>query len=198
MGPIKAVGAAYVGMFNFTSRARRAEYWWFMLFQIILIFGATFWWGYGLVLRAQADPAFARLLQSPGGAETFVNSELMANIGPLSVAYIFGSWLPVLSISIRRLHDTDHSGWWYFINAVPLIGPIWFLVLMCLPGTHGNNRFGPDPIPDRAAPVPAHPAFASPPDGAERDRVEVARRAAARDYYKRRVLPSIHKAEPQR
>jgi len=191
MGPIKAIVTCYVKIFNFADRARQAEYWWFVLFQTLVIFGAIFAWGYTVAMRVQSDPAFAQFLQSPGGAEAYVNSLFAGYVPYFVVGYVILFWLPMLSVSVRRLHDTDRGGIWLFINLMPLIGPIWFTVLMCLPGTRGDNRFGGDPISNRKAPIPFHPAFAGELQGEERDRAEVARRTAARDYYKRRVLPSI-------
>jgi len=61
--------------------------------------------------------------------------------------------LPSLAVEIRRLHDTDRSGWWIFIGLVPAIGGIWLLVLLCLSGTPGANRFG--PAPETAVATPA-------------------------------------------
>jgi uncharacterized membrane protein YhaH (DUF805 family) len=46
---------------------------------------------------------------------------------------------------VRRLHDTDRSGWWILIALIPIIGGIWLLVLMILEGTAGENKFGPSP-----------------------------------------------------
>lgn len=53
--------------------------------------------------------------------------------------------LPTLGVEIRRLHDIDKSGWWILISFVPIIGGIWLLVLFCMAGTPGANRFGPAP-----------------------------------------------------
>ena len=53
--------------------------------------------------------------------------------------------LPSLGVEIRRLHDIDKSGWWVLIGLVPLIGGIWLLVLLCLAGKPGPNRFGSNP-----------------------------------------------------
>jgi uncharacterized membrane protein YhaH (DUF805 family) len=53
--------------------------------------------------------------------------------------------LPSLSVFIRRLHDTDHSGWWYFFNLIPLVGAIVLFVFTLTEGTRGENRFGNDP-----------------------------------------------------
>jgi len=60
--------------------------------------------------------------------------------------------IPGIAVTVRRLHDRDMSGWWYLgvavLGQVPYLGALiqlGFLVLMCLPGTPGPNRFGPDP-----------------------------------------------------
>jgi uncharacterized membrane protein YhaH (DUF805 family) len=60
-------------------------------------------------------------------------------------------FLPTLAVSIRRLHDLDHGGWWFLLIFIPLIGGIWLLVWFCMRGTVGPNRFGPDPL-DAASP----------------------------------------------
>jgi uncharacterized membrane protein YhaH (DUF805 family) len=54
--------------------------------------------------------------------------------------------LPAISVMVRRLHDTDHSGCWYWIAFVPLVGVILLLIWFCTRGTFGANRFGPDPL----------------------------------------------------
>ncbi|MDG4768408.1 DUF805 domain-containing protein [Solwaraspora sp. WMMD406] len=53
--------------------------------------------------------------------------------------------LPSLAVGVRRLHDTDRSGWWLLIALIPIVGAIVLLVFFVLDGTHGPNRFGPDP-----------------------------------------------------
>ncbi|MBL4628264.1 MAG: DUF805 domain-containing protein [Roseicyclus sp.] len=226
MGPIKAVAACYVRMFNFTGRARRAEYWWFAVWQIVLGMGMGGYYGFQTASRLQNDPAFAAMMQRPDEAEAYIIGQVAPYALPIAFGYLVLLVIPSLSVTIRRLHDTDRSGWNIFmptlvaivsgiIGAVMMgasaatgsaggamlsmllisiptfIASIWFLVWLCLPGTRGDNRFGGDPISDRKAPIPFHPAFAGELQGEERDRAEVARRAAARDYYKRRVLPSI-------
>ena len=70
-------------------------------------------------------------------------------IGNLLLAISFVvNFLPAISVTVRRLHDTDHSGWWYWIALVPFVGVILLLVWFCTRGTSGANRFGPDPLPD--------------------------------------------------
>jgi uncharacterized membrane protein YhaH (DUF805 family) len=53
---------------------------------------------------------------------------------------------------VRRLHDTDHSGWWLLIIVVPIVGGLVLFVFQVLDGTRGDNRFGPDPK-GRTAPL---------------------------------------------
>jgi uncharacterized membrane protein YhaH (DUF805 family) len=71
------------------------------------------------------------------------------SIGPLFMLlyylYAIAIVIPSLAVTVRRLHDIDKSGFWYFINFVPLIGGIWLLILTCMEGTGGENSYGPDP-----------------------------------------------------
>ncbi|MEX3017794.1 DUF805 domain-containing protein [Gymnodinialimonas hymeniacidonis] len=219
-------------MFDFFGRARRAEYWWFFLWQTLLggVVGGYF--GFHMASRAATDPAFATMMQDPVRAEAYFNSLFAGYEWPIFIGSILLFYIPNLSVTIRRLHDTDRSGWRIFMPAlvafisaiggivltgsaaaggsaggvflaslvmtVPtLIASIWFLVWLCQAGTNGPNRFGPDSAPDRKQPVPAHPAFAPALEGEAADRSEVARKAAARDYYKRHVLPSVQGPQTQ-
>lgn len=229
MGFAKAVVRCYGNMLNFTGRARRAEFWWFTLWQFLLSVGGTSAAGYYMAARAQSDPALAAALGSPEAIELYMASMLRGYGFHIFVGYMILFAIPNLSVTIRRLHDTNRSGWnifmpmlvgilsvivgFLFLGAaiandssmgavvavvaiyIPaLIASIVFLVWLCLPGTHGTNRFGDDSAPGRKRPVIDHPAFAGEMQGADRDRSEIARKAAAQDYYKRRVLPSIQKA----
>ena len=106
---------------NFSGRARRKAYWMFVLFYVIFAFVAV-------VLD---------------GILGTVNPK--TGMGVIGGLYIFLMLLPLIALSIRRLHDTDRSGWWFLINFVPLIGGLVFFVFTLLEGTRGDNRFGPDP-----------------------------------------------------
>ncbi|MCH7629961.1 MAG: DUF805 domain-containing protein, partial [Proteobacteria bacterium] len=53
--------------------------------------------------------------------------------------------VPSLAVSVRRLHDQDRSGWMLLLMLIPFLGWFALLVLMCLEGTRGPNRFGADP-----------------------------------------------------
>ncbi len=60
---------------------------------------------------------------------------------------------PSLAVQIKRWHDLDKSGWYILINLIPIIGPIWtFIQTGFMPGTSGHNRFGANPIANKASP----------------------------------------------
>ena len=105
----------------FSGRSRRAEYWYFVLFNIIV----------GVVL------ALIDMLLGTFSAA--------GNIGLLSGIYSLAVLIPTLAVLVRRLHDIDRTGWWILINLIPLIGTIVLLVFALTPGTPGSNRYGPDP-----------------------------------------------------
>ena len=66
--------------------------------------------------------------------------------GLLGALFLLITAVPSLAVSIRRLHDIDRSGWWSLLIVIPFLGTIWLLVLFCLKGTPGENRFGEDPL----------------------------------------------------
>lgn len=105
--------------FGFLGRAPRSEYWFFLLFNI-LVFAAI--------------AVVGRLL---GGV---ILMTILLAIGVIAV------FLPSVAVAVRRLHDTNASGWWYLLAFVPYIGSFILLVWFCFPGTKGDNRFGPDPL----------------------------------------------------
>ena len=105
----------------FGGRARRREYWFFVLFNTIIT----------LVLVA-VDAAIG----------TFSSS---SNIGILSGIYSLAVLIPTIAVAVRRLHDIDRTGWWVLISLIPIIGGLVLLVFAVLDGTPGTNRFGPNP-----------------------------------------------------
>jgi uncharacterized membrane protein YhaH (DUF805 family) len=100
---------------TFSGRARRKEHWYFALFSTIIV---------GIL--GAADVA-------TGG------------MGLFSGIYSLAILIPSLAVGVRRLHDTNRSGWWLLIVLVPLIGVIVLLIFMLQGGTQGENRYGGDP-----------------------------------------------------
>jgi uncharacterized membrane protein YhaH (DUF805 family) len=137
MGFGEAIKTCFGKYASFTGRARRSEFWWFFLFWwlgtviINLIDNAA-----GLVLNLGTDT-----IDTSSGVITFTSGGL----GILSTIWGLVLLLPFLSVTVRRLHDTNRSGWWWWIQLIPCVGFIVILVFMLLDSTPGDNRFGPNP-----------------------------------------------------
>jgi uncharacterized membrane protein YhaH (DUF805 family) len=97
---------------DFQGRAMRSEYWWFVLFTIIVEIVTT------------------------------VIDRGVLGYPVLYTIAALGLILPSLAVAVRRLHDTDRSGWWLLISLIPLIGAILLIVWFCTKGSVGQNRFG--------------------------------------------------------
>ena len=116
-----AVRTCFQKYIVFSDRAQRSEFWYFVLFNI---FGSV-------VLGLIDSVVFGWAYRDPS---------------------VFGSifglimFLPSISVAVRRLHDTDRSGWWWWLWLIPLIGWIILIVWYATKGTDGPNRFGPDPM----------------------------------------------------
>jgi len=106
---------------NFEGRARRKEYWMFVLFN--MIFGTA-----AMVLDNVTGLAFEEI-----------------GYGPIYGIYLLAVILPSIAVGVRRLHDIGKSGGYYFIILIPIIGAIWFFVLMVTEGDAGVNEFGENP-----------------------------------------------------
>jgi uncharacterized membrane protein YhaH (DUF805 family) len=105
----------------FSGRARRKEYWFYQLFNTL--FAAA------LIV---VDAMTGTMRGKPG-------------LGLLSGLYILATFLPSLAVLVRRLHDTNRSGWWIFIGVIPLVGPIIILVFTFQDSQPGTNQYGPNP-----------------------------------------------------
>lgn len=113
---------------TFNGRARRKEYWMFILFNAI----------FGIV---------ASLLDNLLGLNfsSEYSSYASVSTGIIAAVYSLAVFLPTLAVAIRRLHDIGKSGWWLLISLIPLAGPIWLFVLMVTDGNVGENQYGSDP-----------------------------------------------------
>jgi uncharacterized membrane protein YhaH (DUF805 family) len=111
----------------FTGRARRKEYWFFVLFNIIV-------------------SAALNIVDYFTG--TYSSAYGMGLLGGL---YSLAVLLPAIAVAIRRLHDTGRSGWWLLLSLVPVIGWIVLLVFMVLDSQPGDNQYGPSPKTDQPA-----------------------------------------------
>jgi uncharacterized membrane protein YhaH (DUF805 family) len=81
--------------------------------------------------------------------------DAMLETGVLTGLYGLAVLLPGLAVSVRRLHDTNRSGWWLLIGLIPVVGAIALLVFALLDSDPGPNRYGSSPKPALATPPPA-------------------------------------------
>ncbi|MGZ4982315.1 MAG: DUF805 domain-containing protein [Methylobacter sp.] len=105
----------------FNGRARRKEYWYFLLISTVIS-----------IVLVLIDSITGTLSEEAG-------------IGLLSGIYSLAVLIPGISVAIRRLHDTDRSGWWFLIALIPIIGGIVLLIFMVLDSAPGDNQYGPNP-----------------------------------------------------
>ena len=106
---------------DFKGRSRRKEYWMFALFNVIFSIATTL-----------LDYAFV------------INS-FIYYMGIFSMLYGLFVFIPLLAVSVRRLHDTGKTGWMLLIAIIPILGALWLLALFATEGTRGMNMYGPDP-----------------------------------------------------
>lgn len=106
------------------GRAPRSEYWWFVAFcWLVMVLSALLFAFIGMKVNSNGKEGMAIAVI---GGETVVSLCL---------------FLPGLCVLVRRLHDTGHSGWWYFISFVPVVGGFWMLWLLLL-GSDEENEYG--------------------------------------------------------
>ncbi len=121
----------YKRYFDFDGRSRRKECWMFFLLVMIVAFVLTsVMFAGGMSVNMYGQPEMGGMFYLVGGL-----------IGIFWLVTI----IPVIALQVRRFHDQDKSGWFVLLNFVPYVGGLVVLVFMCLEGTRGPNRFGPDP-----------------------------------------------------
>jgi uncharacterized membrane protein YhaH (DUF805 family) len=128
---------------DFSGRSRRKEYWMFTLFVLLvyLAMGILFFVGGGAT----------GLFDQTGGAPEL---GAMGWIGlSLFIIFALAIFVPSLAVIVRRLHDQDKSGWFILLQFIPYIGGVIMLIFMCIDGTRGENRYGPDPKGENIADV---------------------------------------------
>jgi uncharacterized membrane protein YhaH (DUF805 family) len=112
----EAVKSGFDHYTKFDGRAGRPAYWWWFLFGILVGIGAT------------------------------IIDAIIGSFGVVSGLAGLALLLPGLSVSIRRLHDTDHSGWWVLIGLIPIVGFIVLLIFYVRESDPDENKYGPPPV----------------------------------------------------
>lgn len=119
---IRAYKKFWSNIFNFSGLASRFEYWVPVIINWIL----------GFILMAIVQAILGHSIE-----DIYTWGDWSAKTGSLIISFVV--WLATLSISFRRLHDSNHSGWWILVNILPLIGQLWFIILLLLPSR--QNRY---------------------------------------------------------
>ena len=126
----------YLKYAQFNGRADRKEFWYFVLFYIVVM----------AILSILDGMLF-------GGAQTYSgdNGLSYSSSGPLAAVFGIGSFIPFLAAAVRRLHDTGKTGWWVLLGLIPIIGTIILIVFYAQKGQAETNAHGEPPLGSRPA-----------------------------------------------
>jgi len=119
----QAVKTCFGKYTEFSGRARPSEYWWWILFAVVV----------------QMIPYFLFIALVVGSEGASSGATV---VGGIWFVVWLGLILPSLAVFVRRLHDTGRSGWFFFLGLIPLIGPIILIVFLVGPGDPGQNKYG--------------------------------------------------------
>lgn len=126
MGFVEAVKSFWSNYAHFKGRSRRSEYWFIQLFLVLTNLAVA------VIDLALMEGDVDRFIANGGG-------------GIVGLVWIVATIVPALAVLIRRLHDTDRTGWWALIGFVPVVGGIVLLVFTLMDSTTGENKFGVSP-----------------------------------------------------
>jgi uncharacterized membrane protein YhaH (DUF805 family) len=104
----------------FSGRARRQEYWMFVLSNVIIVL-------------------FLSIIDGIAGSDS------EGSRSTLTTLYVLAILIPSLAVGVRRLHDTGRSGWWMLIGLIPIIGTIVLLIFIIQDSQLMDNQYGPNP-----------------------------------------------------
>ena len=121
----EAVRSVFRNYAKFDGRAPRSEYWWFQLSNL-------------LVVLALYAVLFAGFVAGPRGSIYGLAVVVLIVL----VVYLIATFIPSFAVMVRRLHDSDKSGWWLLIGLIPYVGAIVLFIFLLLPSTPGINQFG--------------------------------------------------------
>ena len=119
---------AWRNYFKFKGRSSRAAFWYFTL------------WFY-----APWIPVYFVDLDTAFDGSSFDGSLGLGVYFSLVALHMVAAIIPLVTVTVRRLHDTGRSGWWYWVHLVPFVGPVIITVLLVIDSQPGDNRYGPNP-----------------------------------------------------
>lgn len=115
---------------DFSGRARRREFWIFTLANMAIMFALLV---IDLIIGGTND--------NGNGAPSLTTALILLLLFLFYLAIV----IPSVAVQVRRLHDIGKSGWWWFIQWVPIIGGIWLFILFLSESQPGSNQWGPNP-----------------------------------------------------
>ena len=126
MNFVEAVRSGFNNYANFSGRALRSEYWWWVVFVWIAGIIAS------IIDRALGWSIYETTMYG-----------VQQSSGPVAAIVSLAVLIPGLAVLVRRLHDTDRSGWWFWLVLIPIIGWIVLIIFLASSGTPGPNKYGP-------------------------------------------------------
>jgi len=126
---------------NFSGRARRTEFWMFVLFNMIFAIAATL---LDRLFGTTIGGSTSALDYNPYGGSSFGVFSLLG-LGWIYTIYSLAVLIPGFAVGIRRLHDIGKSGWSCLISLIPLVGIFILLVWFCKDSQAGENKWGANP-----------------------------------------------------
>ncbi|MBI2630861.1 DUF805 domain-containing protein [Candidatus Nomurabacteria bacterium] len=120
---------------EFNGRARRREFWMFLLFSFIISIALSI-------------------------IDSILGTEVGRGNGILSSLYSLAIIVPSIAVTVRRLHDTNRSGWWWFLWLIPIVGWIILIVWLATDSMAGDNQYGPNSKGTPMAPTSSTPSVA--------------------------------------
>lgn len=124
---------------DFSGRSTRTEYWLFFIVNFAVLM---------LLILVPAAMSGAGLHTS----EAVRSGALAPIVFAPALLFMVAALIPSISVTVRRLHDSDKSGWLYLLTFVPYVGWVFFIVIGCWRGTFGENSYGFDPRRGEGAP----------------------------------------------
>ena len=125
MGFGQAVSTVFSKYATFSGRARRSEYWYWVLFTVLL----------GIVASIADVVLKTNTIEGSGGVK----------LGWIYLVVSLVLIIPTIAVTFRRLHDTGRSGWWWLLAFLCFIGGIIVLIFCLSDSKPGANEYGPNP-----------------------------------------------------
>lgn len=146
---IQAIKSAFVNQFDFKGRSSRSEYWYFQLFGAVVSLAISIPFLICIIIFAATMTGISTSMYD----DYYLSSASLIGMGSITVSMVIYMvmflgivsgvlLIPSVALTIRRLHDTGKSGWFYFLAFIPYAGAIVMLVFTILESDNGTNKYG--------------------------------------------------------